>query len=682
MKEISPLLYPLLATTILFRQEKPATPAWSMTPHSEVSHFALRVAALWRGTDDLAALADGPSQVIRVPLPSLLNKPRGDAHQHQIDGAAHDAVGALAAFTTNAALEIQRDARAIQTTEIVEERLPQRPEEIAPPRDMLRKHFDAALTDLSALRGAEVAQGRYAQQTHDCVFEAGLRAIFDSAVGILWETSPFCEWMDEHPVLSLPDMYVVHTGPGSGKTTAAKAFMVALVRATEGSRHPLGCVLLVHHVETAALAYQELNALMPGRVRVWTKEHDLERGHREPRCAPEDLQDFPLMIVTHAFYQGVRGDLARSYRANGTVLPRALTFVDEKVNEVETYAASHRDVAGVDTNVKRNDATKELDEATEELVQFIVNKRHGPDLETPTQDPEGWRVAERLSWFTTEEAARYQRSQGARWTTIAFEDVFGFARGVANHRAFIARTNHGKRGTSFVGYDPAPPQAFGMVLLDATADIDGVNEFCSWRKPVKGPAERYDNLAIVHEPTIVSGTFKKWWEKSKQNQIDYVAHIEKLIMHNVEQGQRALVVCMRDVVFCPDLDGWSKYVRCFADRATTDFVWNLDDRRVAVTWWGGYGIGANDWRDADVVLLFDDYHLPRHILIATLQGLNNTKATKGVLATLAAHKIKRTPILTRLAQGTSCGGSSNLRYEGEHASSATRAFVDDRNSWW
>src|SRR6185437_16050511 len=202
--------------------EKPAAPTWSMTPHSEVSHFALRVAALCRGPNDLAALADAPGQVIRIPLPSLLNKPRRYIHAPLI---AHDGVGTLAALTTTAALEIQRDARAIQTAEIAEERRPQRPEEIAPPRDVLRNHFDTALTDLSALRGVEVAQGRYARQTHDCVFEAGLRAIFDSAVGILWETSPFCEWMDEHPALSLPDMYVVHTGPGSGKTTAAKALV-------------------------------------------------------------------------------------------------------------------------------------------------------------------------------------------------------------------------------------------------------------------------------------------------------------------------------------------------------------------------------------------------------------------------------------------------------------------------
>lgn len=103
---------------------------------------------------------------------------------------------------------------------------------------------------------------------------------------------------------------------------------------------------------------------------------------------------------------------------------------------------------------------------------------------------------------------------------------------------------------------------------------------------------------------------------------------------------------------CADLAGWSEYVGCFADRETTDFVWNFEGRYLAVTWWGGYGIGANDWRDADVVLLFDDYHLPRHTLIATIQGLKNHRANEGALAALAASKGKRKhPDVDRLGTG-------------------------------
>jgi hypothetical protein len=74
---------------------------------------------------------------------------------------------------------------------------------------------------------------------------------------------------------------------------------------------------------------------------------------------------------------------------------------------------------------------------------------------------------------------------------------------MADTRAFISRRNHGKQGTTFVAYERTLPQHTGMVLLDATANIDGVTELCSWRKHVKVPQERYDRLEIV--PTTRGG---------------------------------------------------------------------------------------------------------------------------------------------------------------------------------
>ena len=558
----------------------------------------------------------------------------------------------LTALNEDTAREHDHPGTSDRKTELASDQ-PESPFDIAPSSEVLRKHFQTALIELARFRRLEQPRGRYTDKTRDTVFSAGARAIVDGSAAILREISPFCDWADRNPAPPTPDLHVVHTGPGSGKSTAARALMVALVRATEHSSYSLGCVLLVHHVETAALAYRELNALLGNRVLVWTKEHDLDYGKREPRCLPEDLERYPLIVVTHAFYQGARGDLARRYAKSGTALPRVLTVIDEKINEVETYSVSHGDIARVDDRVKRNEQfSDDLDVATNELVKFIAGKLRGPDLESPLQDPTGWRrVVERLSWFATQEAGRHQRAQGARWRMLPFDEVFGFGRALTEGRAFIARSDEGKRGATFIGYERGLPQVPGMVLLDATANIDAITDLCSWRKPIEGPPERFDNLQIVHEPSVVTTTFKRWWNK-RQNRRDYVAHIQNVILRNVEPGQRALIVCMKDVVVSDDLAGWSKYVGCFANGEITDFVWNLDDRRVAVAWWGGYGIGANDWVEADVVLLFDDYHLPRHALIATLQGLKDHKATEGALAELAASNGKRKhPQVDRLGTG-------------------------------
>jgi hypothetical protein len=61
---------------------------------------------------------------------------------------------------------------------------------------------------------------------------------------------------------------------------------------------------------------------------------------------------------------------------------------------------------------------------------------------------------------------------------------------------------------------------------------------------------------------------------------------------------------------------------------------------LGLTWWGGYGIGANDWQDADVVLLFDEYHLPGHTNIAVTQGLQSRKATHSALSNMLDTRTK------------------------------------------
>jgi hypothetical protein len=86
--------------------------------------------------------------------------------------------------------------------------------------------------------------------------------------------------------------------------------------------------------------------------------------------------------------------------------------------------------------------------------------------------------------------------------------------------------------------------------------------------------------------------------------------------------------------------GWSEHVQRFLKRSgpkdnsenefTDERAWSLDGRLVAVTWFGGYGIGANLWRDADVVIVCDDYYLPQRVVRATLQGLSDHKATEGL----------------------------------------------------
>jgi hypothetical protein len=276
------------------------------------------------------------------------------------------------------------------------------------------------------------------------------------------------------------------------------------------------------------------------------------------------------------------------------------------------------------------------------LDAFAVRKRHEKrKLETPKDDLSGWSVARELVWFTTEEAGQYARSRSAalqngRKSPPNIEGVFGFARCMAEQRAFIARLGKGEKGTVFVGYEQVLPDYRGMVLLDATADIDGLNELCPWRKPIEIPKATYERLEIVHVPSVAKDTLKRWLQ-TKENRGDYVRHILETVRSHVEPGQKALLVCKRDLVDArPEIEGWSANVEPFVTAKDREFSWDFEGRLLSLTSWGGYGIGANHWKEADVVLLFDDFHLPHYANIAVAQGLKRALANQAPLADITA----------------------------------------------
>ena len=70
-------------------------------------------------------------------------------------------------------------------------------------------------------------------------------------------------------------VHVVSAPAGGGKTSFSYAFMTALTRHAEGNPNaPYGCVFVVDQIKKADEAYRELNELMPGKVAVWSTEHD------------------------------------------------------------------------------------------------------------------------------------------------------------------------------------------------------------------------------------------------------------------------------------------------------------------------------------------------------------------------------------------------------------------------
>jgi hypothetical protein len=526
--------------------------------------------------------------------------------------------------------------------------IPEHPGPFVPPPFDLEHAYHQAIAEIHLARGTTPPRGSYARKVRDQAFWAFYWALSDSCCTIIMEHHPDGAWAkQDRPRL---DMHVVASAPGSGKSTLAKAFAVALARITRGGEHPFGCVFVVQHIATAHAVFVELSKLLPpGSVAVFTTKHDAGQPLAEYSQTfwVSELARHPITVVTHEFYMGIRGEQARRYTQDGVTFPRVVTFIDERANEIAVYDADPMALEGVLKFVQRDrQAPRELLDGLLELVQFTNSKRGRREqgIETPADDTAAWQAAiEATSYVRSDEAAKYARSATARRPALDFDAVFGFANAMPEDRAFIARGNNGV--INFVGYEQALPRLPGMVLLDATADIDGITEVCRFRKHAKLPPERYDRLEIIHVPSIAKGNLRRWLSEPG-NMYAYAGHIQGLIRCHVRPGHRALVVCPKAAAVAEDVFGWSEHVQRFLKRSSpednhetisdTEFTyeraWSFEGRLIAVTWFGGYGIGANLWRDADVVIVCDDFYLPQRVVRATLQGLRGHKATEGLLA--------------------------------------------------
>jgi hypothetical protein len=526
--------------------------------------------------------------------------------------------------------------------------VPEHPGPFVPPPSDLREAYHQAIADVHRTRGTTPPAGRYADEIREKTFWAFYRALSDGCCAIIVAHHPTGSWAQQCGVRF--DTHVVASAPGSGKSTLAKAFAVALARMTQTGSFPFGSVFVVQHIATAHAAFVELSSLLPAdSVAVFTTKHDASQPFPEysPTFWVSELERRSIIVVTHEFYMGIRGEQARRYTRDGVTFPRVVTFVDERANEIAVYDVDPMGLEGVLKFAQRDQqASQELLDGLHELVQFTSSKRKVRDqgIETPADDPVGWQAAvQATAYLRSEEAAKYGRSATARRPALEFDGVFGFANSMAQDRAFIERGNNGV--INFVGYERALPRLPGMVLLDATADIDGSTEICGLRKHADLPPERYDRLEIVHVPSVATGNLRQWLSKS-ENTYTYVRQIEELIRRHVPQGQHALVVCPKVAAVAESVLGWSEHVQRFLKRSalegaagsisdtefTEERAWSFEGRLVAVTWFGGYGIGANLWREADVVIVCDDFYLPQRVVRATLQGMKDEKATEGLLA--------------------------------------------------
>lgn len=489
----------------------------------------------------------------------------------------------------------------------------------------LRALYDEAVAELNSLRSNILTTDFYAK-TGYAVFNAGCLALSDA-------------------VANNHIMRVVSAPAGGGKTTFSYALAAAVTRYAESNPDaPYGVVFVVDQIERADKVYRELSALLPGKVLVWTTEHDCNckelKRITEPaiRSTQDELRHYPVAVVTHKFYLDNNGHKARRFERNGVCGQRALTMVDERPNEAPTLEIEQLSDAQA-VREKLREERPETREYLDALLSFMEpysyaapNKLSRPGIEADYD-----KVTKSLGWFQTDAAQHLAQSLRKRIPGI--ENTFAFAKALSAGRAFVVTD---AIRPYFVAYDDQRiiKLTAGTVLLDATADIDGVSNISPGRVHIETPKARYDNLEIIHVPKHTKKNLAEYLKKAP-NQRAYVNWMLETITQHMVPGEKGLVVCKLALIDAQRIPTWPEDDPRFKQHElyTEQYGWDVGGRSLCVTHWGT-GVGSNAWQDADVVFLFDEHFIPRRTHIGTTQALRGHRAYEGDLGSMRAPNSK------------------------------------------
>src|SRR5262249_28816356 len=150
-------------------------------------------------------------------------------------------------------------------------------------------------------------------------------------------------------------------------------------------------------------------------------------------------------------------------------------------------------------------------------------------------------VSDQLAWFNGPQAERFAALKIAN-----IDQLFGFAKALVQGCGFVVSESKLVR---YVGYASKLTEILsaGTVLLDATADIDGVSHIVPWRVALDVPLARYDNLEIIHVPQHTTKHLKNYFGTAP-NQKAYVRWMVHTIMEHMKPNERGLVICKKKLI--------------------------------------------------------------------------------------------------------------------------------------
>jgi hypothetical protein len=309
-----------------------------------------------------------------------------------------------------------------------------------------------------------------------------------------------------------------------------------------------------------------------------------------------------------------------------------LTIVDERPEEIPTIQIALSTAQKV-----REALLKEHPETKVHLDALLQRmERHNYKEANKIYIPDAGTIAQALAWFRTEEAARL----ASRASDIpCIKELFSYGSALAVGRGWIATDGV---LPSYFGYDDQRivNLAAGVMLLDATADIDGITNIAPYRAQAEVPKASYENLEIIHVGQHTKTRLDQYLETAP-NQHSYVDWMINVIIEHMQPGGKGLVICKKSLVDNQRVPNWPERDPRFDNKKgfTEEWDWDVGERKLCVAHWGT-GVGNNTWQDADVVFLLDDFYAPRWVSIARTQGYQGHKVHQGALGSMTSLKSK------------------------------------------
>ena len=491
----------------------------------------------------------------------------------------------------------------------------------------------------------DIGKDNYSNQVYDYVFEIAHQALISE--GGSGTNAP---------------LKVVSSPTGSGKTTAAVAFIAGLQRTNRDST----AAYVVQTVSAAEDLRQEMMQTLdhPEDLVCWTSAHCRNRSEstaaaynlppETPLVHKSALKSAKLIITTHYQWMAeVEKDQDNGVALYKSHFDRDVVFVDESPELLELLETTPAKLLELRELVPAESEWKEWRSCAASLFKRLdkIFQSNGDRFEASKKPLVTKRELKVLTHANLDKIYNRKHSP-SQLTRYDAKELIHFLQSLALGHAFLSR---GMRGLTLVAYRlhfrPAP----NLVLLDATASVSGL--FKLMKNGVEEsppPAIDYSNLSITHIVPPKKFQQKQVFASTMSKARTYTEWCKKLILAETQPGEKVFVVTHKDILARYEL--WKP-------------IEHWEGREIFTSHYG-CGIGSNQWRHCTSTFLLGAFHKPRRVSVGTFLGYQEIPAAKGGLGSLSvkwagtAKEVADGDLLRWLVQLALRGSARNINRDG------------------